>query len=45
MKYSWLDGYCLAKLGATKEFKEEWNATRSEIFFAGNTKILFPVTI
>ncbi|HOO32967.1 MAG TPA: MmcQ/YjbR family DNA-binding protein [Thermotogota bacterium] len=28
MKYSWLEAYCLAKQGATKEFKVEWNATK-----------------
>ena len=28
MKYIWLDEYCTAKQGATKEFKEDWNATR-----------------
>ena len=28
MKYEWLDGYCLAQIGATKEYKPEWNTTR-----------------
>jgi predicted DNA-binding protein (MmcQ/YjbR family) len=28
MKYEWLDEYCLAQVGATKEYKPEWNATR-----------------
>ena len=28
MKYEWLDAYCLAKKGAEKDFKAEWNATR-----------------
>ena len=28
MKYLWLDEYCLAKQGAIRDFKEEWNATR-----------------
>lgn len=28
MKYPWLDAYCLAKKGAVKEFKAEWDATR-----------------
>ena len=28
MKYSWIDAYCLAKRGTTKDFKEEWHATR-----------------
>ena len=28
MKYEWLDGYCLSKVGAEKDFKEEWQATR-----------------
>jgi predicted DNA-binding protein (MmcQ/YjbR family) len=28
MKYQWLDGYCLSKSGAEKDFKEEWDATR-----------------
>ena len=28
MKYEWLDEYCLAKKGAVKDFKVEWNATR-----------------
>lgn len=28
MKYEWLDAYCLSKKGTTKDFKEEWNATR-----------------
>lgn len=28
MNYPWLDEYCLSKQGATKEYKEEWKATR-----------------
>ncbi len=28
MKYEWLDAYCLAKKGAEKDIKAEWNATR-----------------
>jgi len=28
MKYEWLDEYCLTHIGATKEYKPEWNATR-----------------
>lgn len=28
MKYEWLDEYCLAKNGAEKDYKLEWNATR-----------------
>ncbi|WP_069998725.1 MmcQ/YjbR family DNA-binding protein [Cellulosilyticum sp. I15G10I2] len=28
MKYEWLDAYCLSKIGAEKDFKEEWQATR-----------------
>jgi len=24
----WLDEYCLSQTGATKDFKQEWNATR-----------------
>jgi predicted DNA-binding protein (MmcQ/YjbR family) len=28
MKYAWLDGYCLSKKGAVKDFKLEWDATR-----------------
>ncbi|MDR1617063.1 MAG: MmcQ/YjbR family DNA-binding protein [Syntrophomonadaceae bacterium] len=28
MNYLRLDEYCSAKMGATKDFKEEWNATR-----------------
>jgi predicted DNA-binding protein (MmcQ/YjbR family) len=28
MNYPWLDEYCLAKQGATREYKEEWDATR-----------------
>jgi predicted DNA-binding protein (MmcQ/YjbR family) len=28
MKYNWLNKYCLAQAGATKEYKPEWNATR-----------------
>ena len=27
-KYEWLDGYCLSKVGATKDYKVEWDATR-----------------
>jgi predicted DNA-binding protein (MmcQ/YjbR family) len=27
-KYEWLDEYCLSQIGATKDFKIEWNATR-----------------
>jgi predicted DNA-binding protein (MmcQ/YjbR family) len=26
--YAWLDEYCLAKVGAVKDYKEEWQATR-----------------
>ncbi|CFX31028.1 Uncharacterised protein YjbR [Syntrophomonas zehnderi OL-4] len=28
MKYGWIDEYCLAKHGAEKDFKIEWNAIR-----------------
>ncbi|MDR1092640.1 MAG: MmcQ/YjbR family DNA-binding protein [Clostridiales bacterium] len=28
MKYAWLDQYCSEKRGATKDYKEEWKATR-----------------
>lgn len=28
MKYEWLDKYCLAKQGAEKDYKIEWQATR-----------------
>lgn len=28
MKYEWLDGYCLSKKGAQKDYKLEWDATR-----------------
>ncbi len=28
MKYEWLNDYCLAKKGAEKDFKMEWDATR-----------------
>ena len=28
MKYGWIDEYCLAKNGAEKDFKIEWNAIR-----------------
>ena len=28
MKYEWLDGYCLSKKGAEKDYKLEWDATR-----------------
>ncbi|SET18016.1 Predicted DNA-binding protein, MmcQ/YjbR family [Natronincola peptidivorans] len=28
MKYPWLDEYCKSKLGAEKDFKVEWDATR-----------------
>ena len=27
-KYEWLDEFCLAQAGATKDFKPEWDATR-----------------
>ncbi len=26
--YEWIDDYCLAKAGAQKDFKQEWNAVR-----------------
>jgi predicted DNA-binding protein (MmcQ/YjbR family) len=28
MKYEWIDSYCLAKKGAEKDYKPEWQATR-----------------
>ena len=28
MKYTWMDGYLLAKKGVTKDFKAEWNWDR-----------------
>ncbi len=28
MKYEWIDEYCLSKVGAEKDFKVEWDATR-----------------
>jgi predicted DNA-binding protein (MmcQ/YjbR family) len=28
IKYNWINKYCLAQTGATKEYKPEWNATR-----------------
>ena len=28
MKYGWLDEYCLAKPGVTKDLKQEWNWIR-----------------
>ncbi|MCL1791777.1 MAG: MmcQ/YjbR family DNA-binding protein [Peptococcaceae bacterium] len=28
MNYPWLDEYCLQKPGATKDYKEDWQATR-----------------
>jgi len=28
MKYEWLEEFCRSLLGAEKDFKEEWNATR-----------------
>ena len=28
MKYDWIDAYCLAKNGAEKDYKAEWQATR-----------------
>lgn len=28
MKYLWIEEYCLAKPGAVKDFKAEWNAIR-----------------
>ena len=28
MNYPWLEEYCLTKQGATKDYKEEWQATR-----------------
>ncbi len=28
MRYEWLDEYCLAKKGATKDYKAEWDAER-----------------
>ena len=32
MNYVWLDEYCLSKIGAEKDFKVEWDATRYLIF-------------
>ncbi len=31
MKYEWIDSYCLAKKGTTKEYKEKWCATLYKI--------------
>lgn len=31
MRYTWLDEYCLAKPGATKDLKEEWNWLRYQV--------------
>lgn len=28
MKYQWIDEYCLSKVGAEKDFKEEWGVIR-----------------
>lgn len=28
MDYSWIDAYCLAKKGAVRDYKAEWDATR-----------------
>jgi Uncharacterized protein conserved in bacteria len=28
MNYPWLDEYCMSKKSATKEYKEEWQATK-----------------
>ena len=28
LKYSWIESYCLAKIGAEKDYKEEWDAIR-----------------
>lgn len=28
MQYTWIDAYCLSKLGAEKDYKQEWEATR-----------------
>ena len=28
MAYEWLDDYCLSFVGVTKDYKEEWQATR-----------------
>jgi len=28
IRYEWLDEYCLSQMGAEKDFKAEWNATR-----------------
>jgi predicted DNA-binding protein (MmcQ/YjbR family) len=27
-RYEWLDEYCLSRLGATRDYKQEWDATR-----------------
>ena len=27
-QYEWIDSYCLAKKGVTKDYKEEWQAYR-----------------
>lgn len=32
MQYAWMDGYCLAKKGVTKDFQPDWQATR---YFVG----------
>jgi len=32
MNYPWLDEYCMAKQGATKDYKEEWQATRYMLY-------------
>ena len=31
MPYPWLDAYCLLKKGVTKDYKEEWEATRCQV--------------
>ena len=31
MKYEWLDGYCLAKKGVSKDYQPDWRATRYKI--------------
>lgn len=31
MKYEWVDSYCLAMRGASKDFQEEWHATRYKV--------------
>lgn len=28
MDYQWIDGYCMSKQGAVKEYKAEWDSTR-----------------